>query len=143
MARAVASGVQAVHTVFCLGRARRSGRILAADPVRLSRTRRRHAAARADRVISRGRSLVGAFVGSFIVGFVYTFGRARADLAYVNPVPAMIFVIAFVARLFGRRGMSRTGWIVLALALVALPGLRASLRQPVGQILIAAIFARA
>ena len=34
-------------------------------------------------------SLLGAFVGSFIIGFIYTFGIALfPDLAYVDPVPA-------------------------------------------------------
>jgi branched-chain amino acid transport system permease protein len=51
-------------------------------------------------------SLFGAFVGSFIVGFVYTFGIALApDLAYVILFLPMIFVIAFRPRgLFGRAG---------------------------------------
>jgi len=49
-------------------------------------------------------SLVGAFAGSFIIGFVYTFGIALApDLAYVILFLPMIFVIAFRPRgLFGR-----------------------------------------
>ncbi|HZM47706.1 MAG TPA: branched-chain amino acid ABC transporter permease [Burkholderiales bacterium] len=49
-------------------------------------------------------SLFGAFVGSFIIGFVYTFGIALApDLAYVILFLPMIFVIAFRPRgLFGR-----------------------------------------
>ncbi len=51
-------------------------------------------------------SLVGAFAGSFIIGFVYTFGIALLpDLAYVILFLPMIFVIAFRPRgLFGRRG---------------------------------------
>jgi branched-chain amino acid transport system permease protein len=51
-------------------------------------------------------SLFGALVGSFIVGFVYTFGIALApDLAYVILFLPMIFVIAFRPRgLFGRAG---------------------------------------
>jgi branched-chain amino acid transport system permease protein len=50
-------------------------------------------------------SLVGAFAGSFIVGFVYTFGTALLpDLAYVILFLPMIFVIAFRPRgLFGRQ----------------------------------------
>ena len=49
-------------------------------------------------------SLVGAFVGSLIIGFVYTFGTALLpDLAYVILFLPMIFVIAFRPRgLFGR-----------------------------------------
>ncbi len=41
-------------------------------------------------------SLLGAFVGSFVVGFIYTFGTALLpDLAYVILFLPMIFVIAF------------------------------------------------
>jgi branched-chain amino acid transport system permease protein len=49
-------------------------------------------------------SLVGAFAGSFIIGFVYTFGVALLpQLAYVILFLPMIFVIAFRPRgLFGR-----------------------------------------
>jgi branched-chain amino acid transport system permease protein len=49
-------------------------------------------------------SLVGAFIGSVIIGFVYTFGTALLpDLAYVILFLPMIFVIAFRPRgLFGR-----------------------------------------
>ena len=49
-------------------------------------------------------SLVGAFIGSIIIGFVYTFGTALLpDLAYVILFLPMIFVIAFRPRgLFGR-----------------------------------------
>ncbi|HEV8106335.1 MAG TPA: branched-chain amino acid ABC transporter permease [Burkholderiales bacterium] len=49
-------------------------------------------------------SLVGAFAGAFITGFVYTFGVARfPDLAYVILFLPMILVIAFRPRgLFGR-----------------------------------------
>jgi branched-chain amino acid transport system permease protein len=49
-------------------------------------------------------SLVGAFVGSFLIGFVYTFGIALLpDLAYVILFLPMIFVIAFRPRgLFGK-----------------------------------------
>ncbi|HUQ26528.1 MAG TPA: branched-chain amino acid ABC transporter permease [Burkholderiales bacterium] len=49
-------------------------------------------------------SLLGAFVGSFITGFVYTFGVALLpDLAYVILFLPMILVIAFRPRgLFGR-----------------------------------------
>ena len=49
-------------------------------------------------------SLAGAFVGSFIIGFIYTFGSALLpDLAYVILFLPMIFVIAFRPRgLFGR-----------------------------------------
>ena len=50
-------------------------------------------------------SLMGAFVGSFIIGFVYTFGIALLpDLAYVILFLPMIFVIAFRPQgLFGRQ----------------------------------------
>jgi branched-chain amino acid transport system permease protein len=49
-------------------------------------------------------SLVGAFIGSFIIGFVYTFGTALLpDLAYVILFLPMIIVIAFRPQgLFGR-----------------------------------------
>jgi branched-chain amino acid transport system permease protein len=49
-------------------------------------------------------SLLGAFVGSFIIGFIYTFGVALLpDLAYVILFLPMIVVIAFRPRgLFGR-----------------------------------------
>jgi branched-chain amino acid transport system permease protein len=49
-------------------------------------------------------SLVGAFVGSFMIGFIYTFGVALLpDLAYVILFLPMIFVIAFRPRgLFGK-----------------------------------------
>ena len=49
-------------------------------------------------------SLAGAFVGSFITGFVYTFGVALfPQLAYVILFLPMIFVIAFRPRgLFGK-----------------------------------------
>jgi branched-chain amino acid transport system permease protein len=49
-------------------------------------------------------SLFGAFVGSFIIGFIYTFGSALLpDLAYVILFLPMIFVIAFrPAGLFGK-----------------------------------------
>jgi branched-chain amino acid transport system permease protein len=50
-------------------------------------------------------SLAGAFVGSFIIGFVYTFGTALfPDLAYVILFLPMIAVIAFrPTGLFGRQ----------------------------------------
>ncbi|MEH2483418.1 branched-chain amino acid transport system permease protein [Nitrobacteraceae bacterium AZCC 2146] len=49
-------------------------------------------------------SLLGAFVGSFIIGFIYTFGAALIpDLAYIILFLPMIAVIAFRPRgLFGR-----------------------------------------
>ena len=49
-------------------------------------------------------SLTGAFVGSFLIGFIYTFGIALfPQLAYVILFLPMIFVIAFRPRgLFGR-----------------------------------------
>jgi branched-chain amino acid transport system permease protein len=49
-------------------------------------------------------SLLGAFVGSFIIGFIYTFGIALLpDLAYVILFLPMIFVISFRPMgLFGR-----------------------------------------
>jgi branched-chain amino acid transport system permease protein len=51
-------------------------------------------------------SLLGAFVGSFIIGFIYTFGIALLpDLAYVILFLPMIVVIAFRPQgLFGRIG---------------------------------------
>jgi branched-chain amino acid transport system permease protein len=50
-------------------------------------------------------SLFGAFAGSFLIGFVYTFGSALLpDFAYVILFLPMIFVIAFRPQgLFGRR----------------------------------------
>lgn len=52
-------------------------------------------------------SLLGAFVGSFITGAIYTFGTALLpDLAYVILFLPMIFVIAFRPRgLFGRQSV--------------------------------------
>jgi branched-chain amino acid transport system permease protein len=49
-------------------------------------------------------SLFGAFVGSFVIGFVYTFGSALLpDFAYVILFLPMIFVIAFRPQgLFGK-----------------------------------------
>ena len=50
-------------------------------------------------------SLLGAFVGSFVIGAIYTFGTALLpDLAYVILFLPMIFVIAFrPTGLFGRQ----------------------------------------
>jgi branched-chain amino acid transport system permease protein len=50
-------------------------------------------------------SLAGAFIGSFIIGFIYTFGSALLpDLAYVILFLPMIFVIAVrPTGLFGRQ----------------------------------------
>jgi branched-chain amino acid transport system permease protein len=52
-------------------------------------------------------SLLGAFVGSFVTGAIYTFGTALLpDLAYVILFLPMIFVIAFRPRgLFGRQSV--------------------------------------
>jgi branched-chain amino acid transport system permease protein len=51
-------------------------------------------------------SLFGAFIGSFIIGFIYTFGTALfPELAYVILFLPMIVVIAFRPQgLFGRAG---------------------------------------
>jgi branched-chain amino acid transport system permease protein len=51
-------------------------------------------------------SLLGAFVGSFVIGFIYTFGIALfPELAYIILFLPMIFVIAFRPQgLFGRVG---------------------------------------
>lgn len=51
-------------------------------------------------------SLLGAFVGSFVIGAIYTFGTALLPgLAYVILFLPMIFVIAFRPRgLFGKQG---------------------------------------
>ena len=51
-------------------------------------------------------SLLGALVGSFIIGFVYTFGTALfPNLAYIILFLPMIFVIAFRPQgLFGKQG---------------------------------------
>jgi branched-chain amino acid transport system permease protein len=52
-------------------------------------------------------SLLGAFIGSFLTGAIYTFGTALLpDLAYVILFLPMIFVIAFRPRgLFGRQSV--------------------------------------
>ena len=49
-------------------------------------------------------SLAGAFVGSFVIGFIYTFGQTLLpDLAYVILFLPMVFVLAIRPRgLFGR-----------------------------------------
>ena len=49
-------------------------------------------------------SLLGAFVGSFIVGFLYNFGIALApDLAYFVLFLPMVLVLVFLPQgLFGR-----------------------------------------
>jgi branched-chain amino acid transport system permease protein len=49
-------------------------------------------------------SLFGAFVGSFIIGFTYTFGTALfPELAYIILFLPMILVLAFRPQgLFGR-----------------------------------------
>ena len=49
-------------------------------------------------------SLLGAFIGSFMIGFIYTFGTALApDLAYVILFLPMIFIIAYSPQgLFGK-----------------------------------------
>jgi branched-chain amino acid transport system permease protein len=51
-------------------------------------------------------SLLGAFIGSFVVGLIYTFGTALfPELAYIILFLPMIFVIAFRPQgLFGRAG---------------------------------------
>jgi branched-chain amino acid transport system permease protein len=51
-------------------------------------------------------SLLGAFIGSFIIGLIYTFGTALfPELAYIILFLPMIFVIAFRPQgLFGRVG---------------------------------------
>jgi len=50
--------------------------------------------------------VLGAFVGSFVIGFIYTFGIALfPELAYIILFLPMIFVIAFRPQgLFGRVG---------------------------------------
>ena len=49
-------------------------------------------------------SLVGAFVGSIVIGFIYTFGQAMLpDLAYVILFLPMVVILAVRPRgLFGR-----------------------------------------
>jgi branched-chain amino acid transport system permease protein len=51
-------------------------------------------------------SLFGAFIGSFVIGFIYTFGTTLfPELAYIILFLPMIFVIAFRPQgLFGRVG---------------------------------------
>ena len=78
-------------------------------------------------------SLLGAFVGSFIIGFIYTFGTALfPDLAYVILFLPMILVIAFRPQgLFGQ--VARMKWIAApcsSLAASAAALRRRVLRQP-------------
>jgi branched-chain amino acid transport system permease protein len=49
-------------------------------------------------------SLFGAFVGSFVVGFIYTFGQVMLpDLAYIILFLPMVVILAMRPRgLFGR-----------------------------------------
>jgi len=49
-------------------------------------------------------SLLGAFVGSLVIGFIYTFGQALLpDLAYVIIFVPMVAILALRPRgLFGR-----------------------------------------
>jgi len=56
-------------------------------------------------MLGRVGSLLGAFIGSFITGAIYTFGTALLpDLAYMILFLPMIFVIAFrPTGLFGRQ----------------------------------------
>jgi branched-chain amino acid transport system permease protein len=51
-------------------------------------------------------SLLGAFVGSFVIGFIYTFGQALLpDLAYIVLFLPMVIILAVRPRgLFGRIG---------------------------------------
>src|SRR5438270_678157 len=62
-------------------------------------------------------SLLGAFVGSFIIGFIYTFGTALfPELAYIILFLPMIVVIAFRPQgLFGRAG--GLGFLMITLPL--------------------------
>ena len=50
-------------------------------------------------------SLLGAFIGAYLIGFVYTFGQALVpDLAYVILFLPMVAVLAIAPNgLFGRR----------------------------------------
>ena len=56
-------------------------------------------------------SLAGAFVGSFLIGFVYTFGQALIpDLAYMILFLPMVIVLAVRPRgLFGRISCVKRG----------------------------------
>ena len=101
------SGVAAVHRRVLPRRGARGPRRHArrADAQRLSGPRHRHAAARADRRDPRRRRLLlGAFVGSFVVGFLYNFGIALfPDLAYFILFLPMVLVLVFMPQgLFGR-----------------------------------------
>jgi branched-chain amino acid transport system permease protein len=108
MARACGIPVSRLFTtVFCLGAALAGGGGIVGGPIMSA-----YPGLDADMlplalivVILGGLgSLAGAFVGSFVIGFVYTFGVALLpDLAYVILFLPMILVIAFRPRgLFGK-----------------------------------------
>ncbi|MBM0207079.1 branched-chain amino acid ABC transporter permease [Micromonospora sp. STR1s_5] len=96
MARVMGIQVSRLFTaVFCIGACGLCGRDGRALPVGLSGPRRRHAAARADRRDPRGAgSLIGALIGSFIIGGLYNFGQAMfPDLSYVILFLPMVLVL--------------------------------------------------
>jgi len=109
MARAVGIPVSRLFTVvFCLGAALAAAGGIIGGPIMSA-----YPGLDADMlplalivvILGGVGSLVGAFVGSFITGAIYTFGTALLpDLAYVILFLPMIFVIAFRPRgLFGRQ----------------------------------------
>ncbi len=108
MARAVGIPVSRLFTtVFCLGSALAGaggilgGPILSAYPGLDSEML---PLALIVVILGGAGSLTGAFAGSFVIGFIYTFGTAMfPGLAYVILFLPMVFVIAFRPRgLFGR-----------------------------------------
>jgi len=93
---------------FAWRRARRAGGIIGGRSCRRIRAGCGYAAPGAYRGHARrSRHLLGAFVGSFLIGAIYTFGTALLpDLAYVILFLPMIVVIAFrPTGLFGRRSV--------------------------------------
>jgi branched-chain amino acid transport system permease protein len=109
MARAVGIPVSKLFTfVFCLGAALAGAGGVIAGPIMSA-----YPGLDADMlplalivvILGGVGSLLGAFVGSFLIGAIYTFGTALLpDLAYVILFLPMIVVIAFQPRgLFGRK----------------------------------------
>jgi len=109
MARAVGIPVSRLFTlVFCLGAALAGAGGVIAGPIMSA-----YPGLDADMlplalivvILGGAGSLLGAFVGSFVIAVIYTFGSALLpDLAYVILFLPMIVVIAFRPRgLFGRQ----------------------------------------
>ena len=90
-------------------------------------------------------SLLGAFVGSFIIGFIYTFGtRAVSGTGLHHPVPAddRRHRVPAAGPVWARRRMKWIAAILFAALLIALPFFAGDFYiNLASQILIAAIFA--